>query len=129
MATVIHNLTSVITGKTTGSPSQEELRFRERELCIIPHLVPISLQQPVFLETAYYKTDEHVSRYYQTKLAIIRNSAEESGARGKGGGNKTMDCFRRRILSYVTCATIIIHVITILMQSTFSKGTMCTTSY
>ena len=47
----------------------------------------------------------HVSRSYGTKLATIRNSAEESGTRGGGGGHKAMDSSRRRVLARIAYAS------------------------
>ena len=35
----------------------------------------------------------------------ICNSEEESVTRGDGGGNKAMDCSRRRVLACIACAS------------------------
>ena len=51
------------------------------------------------------QNDKYVSRSYQTKLATICNSEEENGTRDGGGGNKAMDCSRRRVLASIACAS------------------------
>ena len=35
----------------------------------------------------------------------MSNSVEESGARGKGGGNKAIDSSRRKNLAWMACAS------------------------
>ena len=45
-----------------------------------------------------------MSRLYQTKLVTMRTSEEESGMRVGRGGNKAMDCSRRRVLACLACA-------------------------
>ena len=39
------------------------------------------------------------------KLATLSDYEDESGTRGGGGGDKAMDCYRRRVLACITCAS------------------------
>ena len=66
---------------------------------------PISLQEGAFRGNTHPKSVKYVSRSYLAKLATIRNSVEESGARGGGGGNKALDCSWRRVQACIACAS------------------------
>ena len=64
------------------------------------HGNPISLQERACKETTNPKSDKYVCRSYYTKLAIKSNSEERGG-----GGNKAMDCSRRRVLVCIAYAS------------------------
>ena len=66
---------------------------------------PIPLHECACKEIAYPKNDKYMCGSYQSKLARRSNSKEESGVRSGGGGNKAMNCSRRRVLACIACAS------------------------